>query len=287
MDGNSEKLLGLQNGDGGWSYRLGGGSWTEPTCYALLALAAQGLASSEPARRGVRWLSALRGAGGGWPPRAEIPESTWVTSLVLLLPGGMLPGEAPMRAEKWLLAQTGRESSLVSHLRLRLLGVSPDHAHTFDGWPWYPGAAAWVIPTAISLLALGKVAGRADDARVRERIAQGRSFLLARRCRDGGWNHGSTKALGYDSDSYPETTGAALLALHESDAAEMKDVVEVAQRHLKACRSLEAASWLTMGLLARGFRAVLPELPDHGGTNELAIAALAKSAAGGRNVFLA
>jgi hypothetical protein len=136
----------------------------------------------------------------------------------------------------------------------------------------------------MSVLALGKLAG--SDSRVRDRIGQGQSFLLARRCRDGGWNHGSTKALGYDSDSYPETTGIALLALHGSNAPEMKQGVEVAQRHLASCRSLEAASWLTLGLLARGCQTVLPQLPDHGGTNELAIAALAQSAAAGKNMFL-
>src|SRR5882724_11633379 len=102
MAGNSQKLLDLQNADGGWSYRPGGGSWTEPTCYALLALAAGGLAP-EAAGRGARWLSAMRRADGGWPPREAVPESTWVTALVLLLPEEMVEAEARLRASQCLM----------------------------------------------------------------------------------------------------------------------------------------------------------------------------------------
>jgi hypothetical protein len=142
------------------------------------------------------------------------------------------------------------------------------------------------MPTAISLLALENLNREEEDPVARRRIAEGRAFLLARRCRDGGWNHGSTRALGYDSDSYPETTGAALLALHDSDAPEMASAIAVAERHLSACRSLEAASWLTLGLIARGRAIASPELAGHGSTNEVAIAALAESASSGRNPFL-
>jgi hypothetical protein len=287
MAGNSQRLLDLQNADGGWSYRQGGGSWTEPTCYALLALAADGFAASDAARRGARWLSAFRRPDGGWAPRETVPESTWVTALVLLLPDELVAGEARLQASHWLLAQTGRESGFVRRLRMRLLGAPADPAQAFDGWPWYPGAAAWVAPTAISILALEKISRQAEAPAVRERIVQGREFLLARRCRDGGWNHGSTKALGYDSDSYPETTGTALLALHGSDAPEMTAAVAVAEKHLAGCRSLEAASWLTLGLLARGRRPVLPDLADHGGTNEIALASLAQSAVAGKNLLVA
>jgi hypothetical protein len=282
----SQELVGRQNPDGGWGYRHGGGSWTEPTCYALLALASDGLTGSEPALHAVRWLAAQQRADGGWAPREAVYESTWVTALVLLLPAEFAQELDRNGASAWLLAQTGRESSSVQRLRMRLLGVSVDPSQSFDGWPWYPGAAAWVTPTALSILALEKLDRQKSDARTRDRIAQGRAFLLARRCRDGGWNHGSTRALGYDSDSYPETTGLAVLALHGSDAAEMDTAVRAAELHLANCKSQEAANWLALGLLARGRRPSLTGLDGHGGTTEIALAMLARAASEGRNMFL-
>src|ERR1019366_5152324 len=134
--------------------------------------------------------------------------------LALLLPAS-LEGIDRDRAEAWAVAQTGRESGWVNRIRQLMMGGDSADSTSYNGWPWYPGTAAWVAPTALSILALQKLArsGRADIASLRNRIEEGRDFLLARRCRDGGWNHGSTKALGYDSDSYPVTTGLALLAL--------------------------------------------------------------------------
>jgi len=177
-----------------------------------------------------------------------VDESTWATALVLLLPPDLARGVDRQRASNWLLAQTGRESSFVYRLRLRLLGIRLDPTQQFDGWPWYPRTAAWVAPTALTLLALQKFNRARGDAEVQRRIAQAAAFLMARRCRDGGWNHGSTHALGYDSDSYPETTGAALLALHGSEAPEIGNAIDVAERHLQQSHSLEATSWLTLGL---------------------------------------
>jgi len=163
-----------------------------------------------------------------------------------------------------------------------------DVSQQFDGWPWYPGAAAWVAPTALTILALEKLdrAGDTRDTRVRERIEQGRAFLLARRCSDGGWNHGSTRALGYDSGSYPETTGVALLALHSSRRSELESGVSSAERQLARCHSSEAASWLQLGLLARGRPAAAPVIDPRGGVLEIALGALAQAASEGRNLFL-
>ena len=241
----SEDLLGRQNADGGWSYHRGG-SWTEPTCYAILALAASGASHAAEVRRGVKWLRHCQRADGGLAPRESVQESTWLTALALLLPADP-EGIDRDRAETWTVAQTGRESGWVNRLRIWMLGGdSSIDSMSFDGWAWYPGTAAWVGPTAISILALQKLdkrGGQTDSASLRRRIEEGRGFLLARRCRDGGWNHGSTRALGYDSDSYPETTGLALLALHGVSGPEVARGLERGEQQLAVCqrRRREAA----------------------------------------------
>jgi hypothetical protein len=274
----------LQNTDGGWGYR-GGGSWTEPTCYALAALGAAGLSASQSCQRGAHWLRSRQRSDGGWSPRDGVAESTWVTALALLLANAMLPRSQQDHAAAWILAQTGRETSFVFRLRMRLLNVRLEGTE-FEGWPWYPGAAAWVAPTTLSILAMEKHSKQTGSGPWRDRIEQGRRFLLARRCRDGGWNHGSSKALGYDSGSYPETTGMALLALHDSRAPEMSSAEALAMRQLIDCPSSEAASWLRLGLLARG-KKVDAKAPVPRGTMDLALSSLADAAAQGRNVFLA
>src|SRR5258706_3792836 len=167
----SEDLLHRQNSDGGWGYD-GGGSWTEPTCYALLALAAGDLAGSEAARRGALWLAPCQRSDGGLAPRESVAESTWLTALALLLPASLLPEGSVdrRRAGSWVAHQTGRESGCVNRLRLWMLGVSPQDSLTFDGWPWFTGTAAWVIPTAISILALEKLGREGGGSELSSRV---------------------------------------------------------------------------------------------------------------------
>jgi len=285
---NFRSLLSSQNPDGGWSYTRGG-SWTEPTCYALLALSAAGQSASEEGQRAARWLAARQRADGGWAPRDVVPESTWVTSLLLLLPDGVISREQAHRAVAWILSQSGRESSFLFRLRVRLLGATPPPEQEFEGWPWYPNTAGWVGPTSLSILALRKLVPFGDvqiAAEVDRRVEQGRRYLLARRCRDGGWNHGSSKALGYDSDSYPETTGMALLAMHDSQAPEVVVAQTLAKQQIETCRSCEAASWLRLALLARGFQPTSLVLPDPRNTLELAMERITEAAGRGRNVFI-
>ncbi len=130
------------------------------------------------------------------------------------------------------------------------------------GWPWYPGAAAWVMPTAISLLALRKEQAAHPSEGVRERIEGGTKYLLSHACKDGGWNHGATHALGYEANAYPETTGVALLALRGVKAPEVDKGIAQAEVFFREPNPAGAA-WLRLGLMAQGLPAPAINPPVH------------------------
>ena len=276
-------LLRNQNTDGGWSYRPSGGSWTEPTCLALIALRAT---PGPHTQRGLRWLLGQRRSDGGWGPRTGVAQSTWVTALGLLTlhcTGQMATDDLGLQ---WLLQSSGAESNWVARLRRFLVGADQGNTDTSNrGWPWYPGASAWVTPTSLTLVALDRIRPAVSTTGMAVRIKEGRSFLLARRCSDGGWNHGSSKALGYDGPSYPETTGAALLALAGEPGAASS--VAAGIQHAKRCRSVEAWSWLQMGLWAqRAAHAPRPQMPGRiHDMREAAVYLLGEAAHAGRDPF--
>jgi hypothetical protein len=279
-------LCARQNADGGWGYS-GNASAVEPTVEALLALTASGEFSTPAFHRGVNWISGTQRPDGGWPPVSNVGLSTWVTAMVLLLPASALAEHRRRAATEWLLSETGRESSFVERLRTILLGSPLDSDVWNDGWPWFPGAAAWTMPTAVAVMALKRTANGSPSPVVKRRIRAGQDFLLARRCEDGGWNHGSNHALGYQASSYPETTGIALLALRGVAAKTLQPSLDTAEKHLAATRSREAASWLQLGLLAHG-RAPQPRAFDREPVNtpEGALSMLASAALDGKNVLI-
>ena len=244
-----ESLVRAQNRDGGWPYRRGV-SWTEPTVYAILAL--HGAGETEASRRGLQWLAANRRRDGGWPPQANVDESTWVTSLVAMTPPELLGAQNHAGAIRWLADLTGEESTLTNRVREFLLGHPRPADQEFPGWPWVPGTAAWVGPTSFAMIALQKECRRQPNAKLQERIEQGRQFLFLRMCAEGGWNHGSVRALGYEASPYPETTGLALAALRGARSSKIDLAIGVARRFLNECRSADACNWLRLGLLAHG-----------------------------------
>ena len=244
-----DALINQQNPDGGWPY-LRGTSWTEPTVYAVMALLAAG--QGQAASRGFAWLAATQRADGGWAPQPGVGQSTWVTGLVALLPVASLGETRHAAAIGWLMDTVGRESTLAYRVREFLLGNSLPPEQQFAGWPWVPGAAAWVGPTSVAMLALEKERRRNPSASIERRLAAGRHFLLDRMCGGGGWNHGSARPLGYDSDPYPETTGLALAALRGVRSPKIDLSIEVARGFLSECRSTDALNWLRLGLIAHG-----------------------------------
>jgi hypothetical protein len=243
-------LISKQNTDGGWPY-MRGKSWTEPTVYAVISLLAAG--EQEAAHRAIAWLRRTQRPDGGWSPREDVEDSNWTTALVALLPPEALGERAQRGAVTWLMATTGFESTLEYRLREWLLGNRPGADVEYAGWPWFPGAAAWVGPTSVAILALEKENGRRPLIGIRQRIEGGRQFLLRRACGEGGWNHGSVRALGYESKPYPETTGMALAALRGVRAPQVERAIAVARQFLTECRSADAQNWLRLGLLAQGY----------------------------------
>jgi hypothetical protein len=242
-------LLDRQNPDGGWPY-VRGGSWVEPTVYSVLALLSAG--EIGPARCGLAWIRSVRRSDGGWAPRADIDESTWVTALVALLPPEHLGEAFHQSAIAWLLDTQGRETTTLYRIREWLLGNPDTPDRHFPGWPWVPGTAAWVGPTCLAILALAKHHQRRPSAAARGRIEKGQTFLLRHMCAGGGWNHGGVNALGYASRPYPETTGMALAALRGATSPKIDLSLAVAREFLRQCRSADASNWLRLGLRAHG-----------------------------------
>lgn len=278
-------FLASQNPDGGWPYAHGGPSWTEPTVYALLALLAGGEAAG-CVERAALWLRGLARRDGGWPPQPAVAESTWVSALVALLGPAILGLTPYRRLIAWILAQTGEDTGWLTRLQLLLLGNS-QAARQAPGWPWFPGSSAWVIPTALSLLALRKASALAPSDALHHRLDSGAAFLLEHACGDGGWNYGCPRVYAYDAPSYPETTGVVLVALHGSRAPAIAGACRLARAQLQTCRTPEAQSWLRLGLLAHG--RLPPDTPPVRPPRTVPDAALARIAAAaerGHNILL-
>lgn len=249
-----------QNADGGWPY-VRGVSWTEPTTYGVLALLTA--REDEAAQKGIRWLQKQQRPDGGWPPLAGVAASSWVTALAALLPPELLGATAYRRAIDWLVDLTGQETTWNFRLRSWLVGRRAPAQEAHAGWPWGPGSAAWVAPTAHAVLALGKASRRSESARIRERVQSGREFLLSRTCEEGGWNHGGVADLRSPAHPYPETTGLALTALRGIQAPEVRRGIAAAKALLEECRSADGVHWLRLGLAAHGELSPHYQPPSH------------------------
>jgi hypothetical protein len=102
------------------------------------------------------------------------------------------------------------------------------------------------------MLALQKEYSRNPSKEIRERLTEGRRFLMERMCVSGGWNHGSVRVYGVEGLPYPETTGVALAAIRGERSPSADRAIATAQRFLSECRSADALNWLRLGLLAHG-----------------------------------
>jgi hypothetical protein len=277
-------LLSFRNADGGWPSRRGR-SWTEPTALALLAL--QGTHVSVKTRTvTAAWLANRQSPDGGWPPCAVVPTSTWVTSLAsLALAQESEHSQGCPRGALWLSGHVYPELNAFQGFMQHRLGISPSQAPGSSSW--FPGTAGWVIPTAFSILALSCWSARLRSPSFQQAIQRGQTYLLSRRCSDGGWNHGGSPQRSETAPSYAETTGLALVALANSSSPMPGPTLRLAQGLLERPDSTEGLCWLLMGLAAHGVRNEEPQWTIRPKTTQdVALHLITLQTLRGRNPFL-
>lgn len=285
-------LLAMMRDDGAYPYRNGGAGIAECTCYALLARYAAG-DTDERLTISLDWLQKLQRPDGGFAPQTSVSDSNWVTSLAALTMGAYGRSEAQRKAVEWLLGLTGMESAWLPRTIRNTLGIETAYPQNHHGWPWVKGTAAWLMPTALGLLALlhARKSGRFDhlNSQLDERIDEARKMLLDRRCADGGWNHGAPAALEVNANSYPETTGMALIALQGVPSEAIAGADDLGAQMLSKNHFANAASWLQIGLTARGHAVIIGEEEAIQCRNSLdyALRVLALQAIGGNNILRA
>jgi hypothetical protein len=269
-------LLRTQNDDGGWGYFPGKRSWLEPTAYAMLALDKH--ADAAVLDRAWHLVESWQLADGSWRPGADVAgPGTWVTALgVHLCCARGCFDESFTRGVAWLMGTQGRECNWLARFIGLLQGMSkpggPDNDVSHRGWPWLRGTTSWVEPTAQAIMALKMAAPHYPG--VADRVADAEEHLLSRRCRDGGWNYGSRRALGIDLPSYPETTALALLGLQgRSDA--VREEIAHARKLFAGTHSRLARAWLAVALQAHGEQPPAPEDEPNGDILLAALEAIA------------
>ncbi len=242
MSNAIEFLRRAQNSDGGWGYRLGGMSYVEPTAAVLLALS-----DSTARARGRDFLLALERADGGWGIAASDAASGWMTAWAVRALADFPEAHAAVaRGVEWLLATEGqRLTDPVARQTVRTLFRIDA---TLRAWPWQPGDAAWVHPTALAILAL-VAAGMREHARVRDGIA----YLYDRACPDGGWNCGNPWMLDKKIPATIQDTAIALLALHAAGESANDARIVAAIRCLRgALERAHTSAELAWGICALG-----------------------------------
>jgi len=237
----------------GWSYGLAPNQAAlEPTCLALLALRWD----SSPARAlGLKLLLRMQNPDGSWPAfSGDDSEGSGLTALAVI--ALINNGEMVLQTERgveWLLRLKGRES----HWLWKWKFETTDTHVRFDpikfGWPWLPGTCSWVIPTALSIIALKQAFVCCKPDRVNFRIRRGEEMLLDRACPGGGWNAGNGVVYGVPLAPHLDATAVALLALGgEQSNGAIASGLDWLERRARTCSAPWSLAWSILALHAYG-----------------------------------
>lgn len=196
-------LVSLAHPEGGWGYAPGQPPQVEPTCLAVLALAANPEQHADVVRKSVTVLCQWQDSDGAFRIRGGRPEAIWPTALALLVLDVLqVDVQARSRAVQWLLHTAGRKLDEPEAYR-RDFDIDPE----IVGWPWTEGTFSWTEPTCWACLALRR-AGFGSHPRVQE----GLRLLLDRTFDTGGINSGNRRVFGRPTEPVPSVSALMLLS---------------------------------------------------------------------------
>ena len=232
---------------GGWSFFRSLQVSLEATCLASFSVLAERPSSAPHV---VRPLLHAQLSDGSWPSFIGDEEPSWTTALVIcVLNSANDASGARERGHSWLLKTRGREGNWLWRWKFKLA----DRAVRFNpdryGWPWLPGSASWIIPTAFSIIAVKQftACSRSEISERRSRL--GVEMLLDRVCLGGGWNSGNSVVYGVPLRAHIEATAIALLALQDE---ELTPAIQASLDWLKqkssGIDSAESLAWCILSL---------------------------------------
>ncbi len=247
-----DALLKTQNPDGGWGYFPGKQSWLEPTAWTALALHGH-----EAAERAYRLVRGWQKEDGTTSPCATVDSPHWTSALVTTLAALRKDKPVVQRGLKYLMETAGSDSGPLMRIMHFLDPQANDRDPKFEGWPWRPGASAWIEPTVHGITALRLANPLVTDRRIKARIASAQNLIWHQRCRDGGWNYGARVAREVTLHSFPETTALALIGLIGRPKG-VNDAIASAKAAGANANFPLAGAWLSLALRLHGLEAPEP-----------------------------
>ena len=234
---------------GGWSFSGSPQMSLEATCLASFSVLAEQPSSAPHV---VRPLLRAQLPDGSWPSFIGDEESSWTTALAIcVLNSANDSSGARERGQSWLLKTKGREANWFWRWKFKTRRPRRfDSIPTRYGWPWIPGTASWVIPTAFSLIAIKQytVCNRSEVSE--RRIRLGVDMLLDRACVGGGWNSGNSVVYGVPLPAARRGHGNRSIgaAGRGTDAGDSQASLAWLKQRSATIESVESLAWCILSL---------------------------------------
>jgi len=229
-------LRSSQTQEGGWGYAPGHSPGVEPTCAVLHALKR---ANQETAfQDAVSWLLHIQNEDGGWGYNQNDQVSGWLSAwAVWTLSIFDSSSKQVEDGVQYLLAQNVMQINNLDDLEAGKKIANIDFS--LRGWPWRPGEASWVEPTALALIALS-ASGLDAGSRVNEAVR----YLDNRRCPNGGWNVGNPIMFGEALPARANPTALSLIALSKTSPNKILPIdLEALTAEMKSDSGTMALAW--------------------------------------------